>query len=1027
MKKIVCALFSILLINSFIFSLEEKYVFDEGIAYFPQVNGEDDLSNIRIEYDNGDIFYGRGTKDGIPLEGDLENERKQEYYSGKFDENERYTGFGELETPVFQYTGNFLNGKRNGFGTCFYKQEKLYYEGNFVNGNKEGEGIAYKENSKYSYKGSWKNNQKNGYGELITENGAKYSGYFVNDEIKGDGLRVNSTGEILKGNWTNSEILSGTDCSYIATNGTQYHGEIVDGKYEGAGRYVDSNGTVYEGSFCENQRTGFGQQLYPDGSVYTGYYFGNQRNKEGIFEFSNGYTYEGGFLNGVFYGNGFLSAEENEEITIIASEEWNGLDVPENSDGAFSSEKSSVAKIALPRSGKILFSNGDMWEGYMNNGCPIAGLGIWTTQEERLARIEQKSSGVVLCSYQLNNNNYDLSSVYTDYEVSQIISSDVYLASFTDYYRKHKATIDKVVGGLQTVAAILTILPNPIQPIAAAVDIGLSIAQISLKTMTTSEDIYNACVAGNKNLIPGMLKDYGKDIVWDAINIILATPGSGEAIGKLGKNISQGMGKAGAKISEVTGKAISKNQTLAHAAAHLGKLAKAGKASMKSFAQASAKAPFFNYVAKAGGRVTFALKKGWISVAYPKLFKQYGDDAVKLIFKHGDDIARELGKNGDILVRAFKTQGDDVARLFLKNGDAIATAVRASEYPDAIIKFINKSGDFDNALHLATTNKSVGKFVNDYGDKAIKWIDKYDTKALKVFDITEAAKTRGVKILNRGLDELEDTAFAVIHMFTDKGVAAIAKHGDDFLSTFGKVGVQNQDTFMKIIARDGDEAVTFLKNLAPDDLGKTIGKLENVTVANYKSSKLIESSNKFIGKLSLKEQEAIGKYTTKTHRVINRNIRNGHPDEYGEILQKVLTKSSVPEDVKCFRGVDGFVGDSVVTMRNGKFNNLPKPGEVISNKAFTSTSISPKYAGSYINSANTQVPVLQEIVVPKGANGLYISDFAKGLYGPKQQELLLNAGSKFKVVETTVLEAGTEINGVVLEKATALVKMVLEV
>ena len=69
---------------------------------------------------------------------------------------------------------------------------------------------------------------------------------------------------------------------------------------------------------------------------------------------------------------------------------------------------------------------------------------------------------------------------------------------------------------------------------------------------------------------------------------------------------------------------------------------------------------------------------------------------------------------------------------------------------------------------------------------------------------------------------------------------------------------------------------------------------------------------------------------------------------------------------------------------------------------------------------------MQKIFIPKGSEALYISDFAKGVFGPKQQELLLNAGAKFKIVDTQILEAGTEVGGVILEKATALVKMVLE-
>ncbi len=1030
MKKLLFALVSLFLLTINCYSKDIEIPFDGGIAYIPQINGKDDLSNIRIEYNDGWFFYGRGTEDGYPIEGDYENQELQCFYSGKFDENEKFTGYAELETPSFQYIGYFLNGKKNGYGKLFNKRTNAIYEGYFLNDERSGEGTEYIEGSSYTYKGSWLKNQKNGYGECIDKDGTRYVGYFENGKIKGEGIKTNSNGDIVSGNWTNNEYPSGEKCSYYGIDGQRYHGEIVDGKFEGYGTFIDSTGTKYEGTFTGNQRTGFGQQIYADGSVYTGYYYGNQRNKEGTFEFSNGYTYEGGFLNGVFYGNGFLTAEENEEITVIASSEWNGLDVPDNSEGATTSDgEQIVASIKLPRTGKILFSNGDMWEGYMDNGNPIAGLGIWTTQEERLAKIESKNKNVILCSYQYHNNEYDLSSVYSDYEVKTIITSNTYLTSFNDYYLKHKKTLDKVVGGLQTVASILSILPSPIQPIAAGVDIGLSIAQISLKTISTSEQIYDVCIAGNQTLIPGMLKDYGKDIVWDAVNCLFATAGSMDALSRFGSKIGKGMGKAGQKISQITSKAIAKSPTLTKAAAHLDDLARVGKANMQAFVKAASQAPFFQYVARTGGKVTRTLKTNWIKMAYPKLFKQYGDDITGLLFKFGNDLSAQLGKNGDILIRAAKKHGDDVCRLFLKKGDDIAKAVRLSKYPDEVMDFITKSGNFDEALRLAINHKSLGKLVNEYGDTAIRLIDKYGDKAvigLNVFDASK--KTAEVvstarKVVTMCPVPLEEGLLQFLVKYTDDAVSLLAKHNLQVVELFQKVGLKNQDLFVKILTRDGDDALKLLKNIAPEKIGTTLAKLENIPINNFKVTKLIDSSNSLIAKLPKETQEAIGKYTTRTHRIINRNLRNGQPDEFAELIKGAIRKSQVPEDVSVFRGVDGFIGDIGVTTRNGKFN-LPKNGEIITSKAFTSTSLNAKYAGAYLN--KSEVPILQEILVPKGSQGLYISDYAKGVFGPNQQELLLNAGAKFKIVETKILQPGTEVGGVVLEKATALVKMVLE-
>ena len=132
MKKLLISLLSLVLLVINCYSNEIKIPFDRGIAYIPQINGKDDLSNIRIEYDNGWFFYGRGTEDGFPIEGDYENQELQHFYSGKFDENEKFTGYAELETPTFQYVGEFLNGKVNGFGKLYNKKTNIIYEGTFL-------------------------------------------------------------------------------------------------------------------------------------------------------------------------------------------------------------------------------------------------------------------------------------------------------------------------------------------------------------------------------------------------------------------------------------------------------------------------------------------------------------------------------------------------------------------------------------------------------------------------------------------------------------------------------------------------------------------------------------------------------------------------------------------------------------------------------------------------------------------------------------------------------------------------------
>lgn len=710
-----------------------KYKFDGGTYTIEKINGIDDLENMTIEYDNGDIFVGKGTRNGYPLYGSMTNVKTNTYYCGGFDNNEQYTGEGTLETRNSIYRGNFKNGKKNGYGKLYDKVAGTTYEGNWLNDVKSGEG-KLSNNNNYFYNGSWSNDKFNGKGTLYS-NGEVYEGNFVNGSVKGNGKLTNSNGSIIEGYWENKTIVSGENCSYLGIDGSKYSGGIEKGKFDGAGIYTDSKGNVYEGSFSENQRTGIGQQVYSDGSEYSGYLFGNQRNGMGTMKFSNGYQYEGGFLNGNFQNSGYLLAEENQEEVLIYSDEWNGSNIPEDSEfqSTYDNYSTGLASNILPKKGKLIFSDGDMYEGYLDNGYPIAGLGIWTTREERLAKINSpEGSKITLVAYKSDKSFFDYSSVYSEHEIRQITQSPDYLASFNTWYKKHKATIDKVVQGLQVVATVLSILPSPIQPIAAGIDIALSAVQISLKTVSTSMDVYDACVAGNKNLVPGMLKDYGKDIAWDVVNILLGGS-NGKIVGKLGEKVTQGLGQAGKQISKVVTKAVSKSKVLQKVAGHLDDLAKLGKNASKTVINSITNSGFYKWVAKNGGKVTQAMKTGWVKIAYPALAK-YGDDGAKLIFKYGNDIAEQLGKNGDLILKAIKSNGDDVARLFIKYGDDIAKVAKASGYPDDVIKFIKNCNNTEEAIKIVSKNPSIGKIVSKYGDDAIKCIERYGDDAIRVFE-----------------------------------------------------------------------------------------------------------------------------------------------------------------------------------------------------------------------------------------------------------------------------------------------------
>ncbi len=96
--------------------------------------------------------------------------------------------------------------------------------------------------------------------------------------------------------------------------GDEYTGSFRGGKFFGKGRMTyqtiaGENKTkeraVYEGEWVSDMRSGQGTMKWMDGSVYEGEWRVDKRFY-GRLKMSVGYTYEGGWENGLFHGKGKL-------------------------------------------------------------------------------------------------------------------------------------------------------------------------------------------------------------------------------------------------------------------------------------------------------------------------------------------------------------------------------------------------------------------------------------------------------------------------------------------------------------------------------------------------------------------------------------------------------------------------------------------------------------------------------------------------------------------------------------------------
>ena len=121
-----------------------------------------------------------------------------------FDKNNNFiNGYASIINLSGKYTGNIINGQRNGYG------KMKYHTG-------------------YIYVGEWKNNERNGTGEMRYPYGDIYDGEWKNNEINGNGKMIYHTGYIYVGKWKNNKRNGYGTMKY--PDGTIYKGKWKNNK-----------------------------------------------------------------------------------------------------------------------------------------------------------------------------------------------------------------------------------------------------------------------------------------------------------------------------------------------------------------------------------------------------------------------------------------------------------------------------------------------------------------------------------------------------------------------------------------------------------------------------------------------------------------------------------------------------------------------------------------------------------------------------------------------------------------------------
>ena len=170
------------------------------------------------------------------------------------EERGKYTGRGHCKIENGEYTGELVDGVRQGHGMLRFSNYDLY-DGEWEAGKMHGKG-TYKfydpVKDKYAgeYEGDFNQGLREGKGKMTYANHDVYAGAWQNDKRTGNGICWYGNGDVFQGIWKFDKMVRGV---FRKTNGEIYDGEINNGTYHGYGKLFWNNSEWFEGLFLEGK------------------------------------------------------------------------------------------------------------------------------------------------------------------------------------------------------------------------------------------------------------------------------------------------------------------------------------------------------------------------------------------------------------------------------------------------------------------------------------------------------------------------------------------------------------------------------------------------------------------------------------------------------------------------------------------------------------------------------------------------------------------------------------------------------
>ena len=220
---------------------------------------------------NEPMRWAKISKDGKPDSVPKAKKSDAEILSGStVEKNNIKEGYNRIENNgVTVYEGDMSDGKRDGFGSYYYRDGMLCYTGFWADGKKEGLGVSFRHEDKALHVANWHNGQPVGFVSLFDSKGNfKYGGKMIDGKKDGAGVSYDRNDGILAvKKWDNGEDTGYS--SIFREDGTLiYTGMWSDDKREGNGTSFDEQGDIlFTGE-------------WKDGQEYKGIFFKKPEDKK---------------------------------------------------------------------------------------------------------------------------------------------------------------------------------------------------------------------------------------------------------------------------------------------------------------------------------------------------------------------------------------------------------------------------------------------------------------------------------------------------------------------------------------------------------------------------------------------------------------------------------------------------------------------------------------------------------------------------------------------------------------------------